>query len=743
MHFEKFGIACARAALLSSAAATLLLAEAVGAQTTEAARKAVELQGVTVTDSAIDETDSSYKISHTTSATRTDTPLVNVPQSVNIVSIKQINDQAANSIGDAIRYVPGVYSAQGEGNRETLVFRGNSTTGDFFVDGLRDDIQTYRDLYNIERLEVFKGPNAMIFGRGGVGGLINRVTKIADGRQHLAGRVEIGSFDHYRGQVDLGSVVSEGVSLRLTGVYQDSGSYRDGVDYKRWGLNPTATFALGEATTISLGYEHFKDERVADRGVSAYQNVPLRTPRGAFFGDPNESPTDTNTDAGTLYIAHRFSDTVSIRNRTRYADYDKFYQNVFPGTVNTTASVNPVGLPAGSYAPGTIVQIQAYNQATQRKNFINQTDLNATFSTGSIEHTLLVGAEFGHQKTDNIRLEGFFPTATNAQGVQTIFATIASPRVRRPDVQWRAIASSGANHGTTDLAAGYIQDQIEISPMFQIILGVRYEHFVTKVTDTRTVGFPATQQRDFKTTDNLWSPRAGLIFKPIEQASIYASFSKTYLPRGGDQLTGLTISTQSLAPEKYQNYELGAKWDVLPGFNLQAAIFQLDRDNVLALSDPNNAASPTVPIGRQRTKGVELSAAGNITDQLSMVGAYTYSDAKFLDSVSGTVLKGNRVAMIPKQSASLWTRFDPIKPLGVAVGIIHMGRRFAATDNTVSMPGFTRFDGAIYYKLTDTLDVQVNVENIFNKRYFQFAHSNTNFTPASPTAVRAGINARF
>ncbi|WP_242443604.1 TonB-dependent receptor plug domain-containing protein [Sphingobium sp. LB126] len=300
--------------------------------------KPTELGGVTVTDTAIDdqEAETSYKVSRSIGATRTDTALVDVPQSVTVVPVKQIADQAANSIGDAIRYVPGVFSSQGEGNRETLSFRGNSTTGDFFVDGVRDDIQTYRDLYNIDRLEVFKGPNAMIFGRGGVGGLINRVTKVADSRQHIAGRLEAGSFDHYRGQIDIGAPASEVLSLRLTGVYQNSGSYRDGVDYERWGLNPTATLALGPDTTVSVGYEHFEDNRVADRGVSSYLGQPLRTRRGQFFGDPGNSPTWTDTDAGTLFIEHRFSETVSIRNRTRYAEYDKFYRNVFAGAVNTT-----------------------------------------------------------------------------------------------------------------------------------------------------------------------------------------------------------------------------------------------------------------------------------------------------------------------------------------------------------------------------------------------------------------------
>lgn len=743
-------------AFASCIAVSLALLFAVEATAQTAQRPPAELGGVTVTDTAIDEAESetSYKTSRSIGAMRTDTPLVDVPQSVTVVPQKQIFDQAANSIGDAIRYVPGVFSAQGEGNRETLVFRGNSTTGDFFVDGIRDDVQTYRDLYNIERLEVFKGPNAMSFGRGGVGGLINRVTKAADWTPHRVFRLEGGSFDHKRAQFDLGTPLTDVAAARLTGVYQDSESYRDGVNYNRWGFNPTASFRLGEATTMTAGYEHFQDDRIADRGVSsvlgtrAAPGAPLRTRRGEFFGDPEGSPSYTNTDAATLFIEHRFSDDVSIRNRTRYADYDKFYQNVFPGTINTANVTNPAGLPAGVYAPGTIVQIAAYNNLTHRENIFNQTDFNAKFATGAIEHTLLVGAEFGRQETDNLRLEGFFPTATNAAGVQQIFARIAAPRIRRPDVLYRAAASSGDNFSVAKVSAGYVQDQIALSAMFDLVVGVRYEHFRTNVTDRRTVGFPATQQREFRVTDNLWSPRGGLIFKPAENASLYAAYSRTYLPRGGDQLAGLNLTNQALDPEKYQNYELGAKWDVVPSFSLTAAVFQLDRENVLVLSDPNNPASPTVPSGKQRTKGVELSAQGEIVPTVSVVGSYTYSDATFLNNVSGsggvvTVLAGNRLPNVPRHAASLWTRWNPVEAIGVAGGVIYQGRRFAGTDNFVAMPDYTRVDAALFYRLSEEVDLQLNVENVFGERYFLYSNSNTNITPGSPTAFRVGLNARF
>lgn len=725
-----------RSVLCASTAHSLLV---VALLSSPAHAQDQSLGSVTVTDTPIDDSEAqtSYKVSRSISATRTDTPLIDVPQSVNVISVKQIEDQAANSIGDAIRYVPGVFSAQGEGNRETLVFRGNSTTGDFFVDGVRDDVQTYRDLYNIERLEIFKGPNAMIFGRGGIGGIVNRVTKVADWNLHRAFRIEVGSFEHKRAQFDLGTPLSDFAAVRVTGVYQDSDSYRDGVNYNRWGFNPTASFKLSPDTTVTLGYEHFQDDRIADRGVPARFGAsptnsvgPLRTPRGQFFGDPTQSMTGTNTDAGSLFIEHQFSDTMSIRNRTRYADYKKFYSNVFPGAVDTTE---------------TMVSISAYRSPSARENFINQTDFNATFDTGSIQHTLLIGGEYGHQKSANMREEGRF--AGNASSVTV---PISASNIRLP-ITWTQIASSTNNDGLAEVFAGYVQDQIALSPMFDIVVGVRYEHFKTKVHDRRSVtfrtstvnGVTTVSPEFFDVTDDLWSPRAGLIFKPIENASIYASYSRTYQPRGGDQLAGLNLSNSSLAPEKFQNYEIGAKWDIVPTFNVSAAVFQLDRANVLALSNPNDATSVTVPVGRQRTKGVELSAAGSITNQVSMVGAYTYSDGTFLDNVSGTVRAGNQLPNMPKHAASLWTRFDPIEQLGAGVGVIYQGKRYAATDNQVYLPGYTRVDGAIFYTIAPELSLQVNVENILGKRYYLYAHSNNNITPGSPTAVKVGLNARF
>ena len=742
-------LAARRAALL---AATSLLCGIAHPAIAQTEAKGQELGSVTVTDTPIDdaEAETSYKASRSISATKTDTPLIDVPQSVSVVTVRNIEDRAANGIGEAILYVPGVTTSQGENNRETLVFRGNSTTGDFFVDGVRDDVQTYRDLYNIERLEIFKGPNAMIFGRGGIGGIVNRVTKQADWTSGRQARIEGGSHSYIRITGDINQPLGEMAAVRLTGVFQDSGSFRDDGRFDRWGVNPTATFRLGSSTTFFLGYEHFQDDRTAERGIPSEARIngitatqvigPFETRRLTVFGDPDNSPTNTNTDAVTGAIEHRFSDAVVLRSRLRYADYDKFYQNVFPGLINAAARTNPAGLPAGVYAPGTIVEISAYNNAQRRKNLFSQTDFNAEFATGSIKHTLLVGLELGRQTTDNVRFEGFFPTPGNASGVQTIFARVDAPNIR-PDIVWRQTASSGDNYSVAKVVGVYAQDQIEFSPWLQAIVGIRYDHFNVKLTNRNALLAPGTQ-RDFETTDNLWSPRFGLILKPVENASIYAAYSRTYQPRAGDQLASLNVTSAVLAPEKFDNYELGVKWDVLPDLNVSAAVYQLDRSNVIVLKDPNNPGAGTELGGGQRSRGFELGIAGNITEHLSVMGAYTYTDAKFTRAISASVQPGAELANVPKHAASLWSRYD-IGKFGIGVGVIHQGSRFAATDNLVKLPSFTRFDGALYYNFSDTLQAQVNVENLFDEKYFLNANSNTNLSPGSPTAFKVGLSARF
>ncbi|WP_027149843.1 TonB-dependent receptor [Methylobacter tundripaludum] len=657
-----------------------------------------------------------YQAKSNSTAVKTDTALIDLPQSITVITQELIKDQNMQSIADTVRYVPGVGIAQGEGNRDNPIFRGNSSNSDMYVDGIRDDVQYFRDLYNIERVDVLKGPNAMIFGRGGSGGLINRATKQANWSNAREMNFQVGSFDKYRLTGDFDQAVNDNVAVRLTSMWENSRSYRDGFDAGRWGVNPTVTWLPSDQTKVALGYEHYEDRRTADRGISSFGGRPVNTDVSTFFGDPDRSPTSATVDSFNAVLDHDFGGGVAVRNSSRYASYDKFYQNIFPGAVN---------------AAGTQVAISAYNNATQRENLFNQTDLTFSLDTGPFKHKLLTGAEFGRQETDNFRNTGYF-TAVGANAT-SVNVPLASPRYNGA-VAFRQAATDADNHGVTHIKAGYVQDQIELTKHWQAIMGVRYDRFEVDFLNKRN-------GQTTSTIDDLLSPRGGLIYKPFENFSLYTNYSIAYVPRAGEQLASLTLATAALKPEEFRNYEVGAKWDIRPDLSATLALYQLDRLNALA-TDPNNPAVSFLVDG-QRTKGIELGLSGNITDAWKVIGGYAFQNGEITKSISSSALAGATLAQVPEHTFSLWNRYDITQQWGVGLGSVYRSKMFAATDNLVTLPGFLRFDAAVYYKPTKNIQLQVNVENLFDKEYYASANSNTNITPGSPIAANAGISVKF
>lgn len=672
----------------------------------------VQLQAIEVND----RHEKSYVTPRSLTATKTDTALVNVPQSVTVITRELIDDQAMRSIGDVTRYVPGAGVAQGEGNRDTPVLRGNSTTADFFVDGIRDDVQYFRDLYTVDRVEVLKGPNAMIFGRGGSGGLVNRVTKQANGATTRELSLQFGSWNQVRATLDLGEAISPALAFRVTALFEDADSYRDDVTLRRYGLNPTVAWRLAPRTTLRAGLEHFHDERVADRGVSSFQGRPVQAAASTFFGDPAQSGSDATVNTAFAVLDHTFANRITLRNHTRFGRYEKFYQNVFPGAVN---------------AAGTTVALSAYNQATDRDNLFNQTDVVVPFATGSVQHQVLAGLELARQETDNLRLTGYFTTISPT--TTSVSVPLANPRTTLP-LTFQPSATDASNHGVAQTVAVYAQDQLTILPQLQAIVGVRLERFSVDFRNNRTAA-------SVDSRDNLVSPRAGLIFKPTERVSIYASHSMSHAPRAGEQLSSLSLSNRSLAPEEFKNHELGVKWDLRPDLAFSAAVYRLDRNNV-AITDP---ADPTksLLVDGQRAKGVELGLTGRLTASWSIVGGYAYQDGTIRMTQSATIVAGARLAQLPRHTFSLWNRYDVNRQWGLGLGTIYRDEMFAATDNTVRLPSFVRFDAAIFCRVSARVRAQLNVENLLDRGYSATAHSNTNITPGSPRAFRVGLTTRL
>ena len=660
---------------------------------------------VTVTEGA------PYLTPATRSATKTLTLLRDVPQSLSVVTKELVQDQLMMSMGDVVRYTPGVTAIQGENNRDQVVIRGNSSSADFFVDGVRDDVQYYRDLYNLERVEALKGPNAMIFGRGGGGGVINQVTKQADfmnqGEINLTG----GSFGNKRFTADLDHALSDKLAFRLNGMFEDSDSFRKYVNLRRFAVNPTFTYAPTSKTRIVVGYEHLRDNRIADRGIPSFQGRPADMDISTYFGDPTNSNVHANVNVGTVTVEHEVG-RLTIRNRTSVGDYSRGYQNFVPGVVS---------------ADQAQVSLSAYNNATQRRNLFNQTDFIYAVSTGGIRHTLLAGVEAGRQLTNNFRNTGYFNNSATS-----ILVPYADPTIDTPTT-FRQSATDADNHVTTNLGAAYVQDQIEFSRHFQVVTGVRFDHFDLQYHNNRNA-------MDLRRIDNLISPRAGIIFKPAAAVSMYATYSVSYLPSSGDQFSSLTSITQEAIPEKFNNYEVGVKWDLRPDLSLTTAVYRLDRTNTRA-TDPNDPTA-IVQTGSQRTNGFELGLSGSVTRKWKITGGYAYQDA-FVVSATTAAAAGAQVAQVPHHTFSLWNNYQIARRWGGGLGVLDRTKMFAAIDDTVTLPGYTRADAAVYYSITEKIRLQGNVENLFNAKYYLNADSNTNISPGSSRAVRVGLIARF
>lgn len=653
-----------------------------------------------------------YVASNSVTATKTDTPLLDIPQTINVVTREQLDDQSHHSLADVLRYVPGTTVGQGEGNRDQITLRGQNTTADFFLDGVRDDVQYYRGLYNIERVEILKGPYALIFGRGGGGGIINRVQKSPQTKIFYAGQASINSFGAYDFAADLNAPLNDIAAVRLNAVYENLDSHRDFVGGERYAWNPYVAFKLGENWNLGLSYEYVNDDRTTDRGIpsiatSAGQpNRPISGYRDQFFGIPGINRTKLEAQIAKLRLDGQFAENLNFSSTLLYGDYDKIYVNVFANGAATGQN-------------GT-VPLSSYSDPTTRENFIAQGNLVWDVNTGPLEHKILIGAEFGDQKSANRRFNGTLSNAT-FNLANPVFPTVAFNTLSRNTVS------------DVEFFSAYVQDQISIGEYVDIVAGLRYDSFDIKGVDL----FPAID-RPFGRKDDKVSPRVGLIVKPQENVSLYGSYSQSFLPRSGDQFLALSVTQENLAPEKFTNYELGAKWDVRPDLNVTLALFQLDRSNATT-PDPSNPLA-SINVGKTRTKGVELSVAGRITPQWQVHGGYSYQDA---------ALAGNdfvRLGQVPKHQASLWNRYDFTNRFAAGVGIIHQSSQFAAirtNATTTKLPSFTRVDAALFYDLSEAVQLQVNVENLFDTAYYSDAHNNNNISTGAPINGRFTIRAKF
>ncbi len=650
--------------------------------------------------------------------TKTPTLLLDLPQSVSVVSAERIAEQAMTSVADVMQYSPGVSVAQGEDHRDQITLRGQNTTADFFIDGLRDDVQYFRPLYNLERVEILRGANALLFGRGGGGGVVNRVTKTAE-LDNSFHELRAG-FDTFSGgvvAVDSNRALGNQQAFRFNALTERQESHRDYKDGERWAINPTYTWELGDNTVLNASWERLDDDRVVDRGVPSSGARPLTGQRDTFFGDPDTNRTTLSADITRLRLDHRFANHWRANATLQSARYDKFYANLYPVAFDASQET---------------VTLDGYQDGTARDNHIVQLNIVGEMHWAGMDHTVLMGAEWGSQKSSNWRRDARFDATQDDQITLDFTNPLVIPgyshtgRVR--DTQSKVTFHSA-----------FFQDEIALNAHWILVAGARWDQFEITVDDA-IAEQKASATGQLARRDKQVSPRLGLIYKPSDNVSFYLSHSRSFLPRSGDQFLTLTPSTATLAPEMFDNTELGVKWRVATGLDIALAGFEIERENGTAV-DPNNPER-SVLTGTQ-TRGVELQLDGQLGSAWSINTSYTYLDAEEMGRFVQGSSANRTLPSLPKHKATLWSAWQMNSQWRLGLGVIHQSEQYASLSEQVTLPAFTRVDAALHWDVTTDLSLQLNVENLLDRDYFSAAHNDNNISVGKPINARLTATYQF
>ena len=645
-------------------------------------------------------------------ALKTPIPIIDVPQTVSIVTDDEIRKQGFREIGDIVRYTPGVNTSQGEGHRDAVVFRGVRSTADFYLDGVRDDVQYYRSLYNLEQVEILRGPNALLFGRGGTGGIINRVTKKAVLDEQF-GSFDMGadSFGAFDFAVDYNVSTGEKSALRINFHSDTLENHRDYYDGDRYGFNPTLRLEISPATTLDLSYEHADHERFIDRGVPTLNGEPVEAFEEIVFGDTDTNLQTLRADIYRANLSHEFSDTRKGNLVVQYSDFQKMYKNYY----------------ASGYSGGDTFTADGYKDPTERTNLIISGNIVNEFQTGSAKHTLLVGAEIIDTENENYRYNTFFITTEDDNEVFNITRPINfgvnAAGVRTYNDFTADLKSS--TQSDIEVTSIYIQDQIDVTDNFKVLLGGRLDNFDITVRDIKNGTSESREDEEF-------SPRAGLIYKPQENISLYVSYAESFLPRSGEQFKKLDANAARLDPDVYESTEVGVKWDIRPGLSFTASYF--DSEQTIATRDSDTGENSEI-VGLQ-VDGIELELKGQVTEKLSL--AIGYSD------LDGETAKGGEPREIPEYTASLWATYEVSDRFGIGLGITSQGESNIKNDKPgLILPDYTRVDFAAYYDVADDLSIQLNVENVTDELYFPHSHSTHQASVGEPLNARISLRKTF
>ncbi|WP_270826846.1 TonB-dependent receptor [Aeromonas sp. Y318-1] len=637
-------------------------------------------------------------------ATRTNTPAKLVPQAIDSVKASELTAFGQPTLSEALTGIPGV-NASGDTRFDGVNIRGFSASNDFYLDGFRDDMQYTRDLGNTERVEVLKGPAAVLYGRGSTGGIVNRVSKKPQKGLESSVSAQLGSFDSRRLAADLNGEAGEQVQVRLNLAQEDKDSFRNGVTSKRTLLAPSVNWEISDKLNWLVQYERNEHDRTPDRGIPGVNGRPADVPKEYVYSDTRRDFIDDVAQSTRSRLTWDINDQWQLRQQLGYTSLDSQFDNTYVTSVK-----------------GDQVTRARWQQDLKANSLISNTEAEGQLQTGPVEHRLLVGFEQNWQE----RTPKLYQNATAIPA-----GNLYDPG-SLPTYDGAMKLSSDANHKVRGYGL-YVQDQLSLGD-WHLLAGLRRDDFT--VTSRRN----DLNKEETVSVASL-SPRLGLVWNPIEEHAFYASYSKTFTPVGGE-LIGITPGDKNnnLDPQHTRLYEGGVKSDWLDGrLATTLSLYRLEMYNKRS-KDP---LDPTKVIltGLQRTEGIELSARAQLTDELYLRGGIAIQDAEQVKADAD--LQGKRPMNVSRQNGELFAGYQSGKQGWFGeTGVTAVGDRFADNANTTPLPGYARFDARAGYRWQQW-ETQLSVENLTDHDYFVSATSASQIMPGTPRQLHLSAAYRF
>jgi catecholate siderophore receptor len=689
----------------------------------------VVLQTQNVNETVIVNIEPEFVSTTSEAATKTSTPLRDIPQSVEIINRQLLDSQAVLSLKDALYNVTAVSVAQGEGRRDQFFIRGFNAIGDQFIDGIRDDALYYRDLSNIEQIEVIKGPSAVLFGRGSSGGIINRTTKKPNVYERIgSAETNFGSYGLKRGSFDFGNpIVKEKLGFRVVGAYEKEGSFRQFFSQDRYNFAPSLSWKPTAKTDVTFQFEYLNDERTPDRGIPSFRGRALNVPISTYYGYPELDQIRNRVSSQAVRLEQQLSQTWLIRNVFRRIGTATDFYNTAP---NGICLMNTAGTSCSTTIASNIsdtdsrlrVMRQQYNGLFRQENYFNQTEVLGFVNTFGILHNLLFGVELGSQKRGSL----VFRNSTSNP------VTFLNPTLTQPVNN--GIPTTN-NSFTANVFGVYLQDQISFNKNWKALVGIRYDNFRQSVDD-----FLATNV-DLTRTDKEFSPRVGLVYQPNDWLSFYGSYSRSFQPSGEN--LSLAANNTELKPELTRNYEAGVKATIQPlRLSTTLSVFRLNRNNIKT-TDPLNSAK-LILVGEQQTDGIEFTVAGSPIRKLDFLAGYSLLDAEIIKSntiSNGVLLQGKTAQLTPRNSGNLWLNYQLPKNFRVGFGGFVRSKTFTSTNNLVTLPGYARLDASFGWRSESHYEISFNLKNITNRKYYETSNGDNNIMPGSP--INGSVTLRY